>query len=304
MNAYRSSADLPSLRRRKAAAGRWLEKRRPELAARVARDPFRADHGPAARLIRNALQARAVDERDHDLLERFLRNYWSSETADEFFEHFSHRFETLFLRHHLGVVEELDRRLDASGHGLSRLVELGSGDGQALEYLRMRLPQLEEFVGLDLNRVQVEACAERCADPPELRFEHVGDEDWLRRNPRPGTILFTNGGVLEYMTRRRVRSLLDALRAGGPCVAAFTETLALDHELERDDASHPYGHELAFSHNYPAILREAGFEVKHVNDRFTEPGEEHHPNRWFQVVAAGGVAPALPAHPPPDPNHP
>jgi hypothetical protein len=66
----------------------------------------------------------------------------------------------------------------------------------------------------------------------------------------------------------------------------LTETLATDHELETETDTFPYGSELAFSHNYPAILRECGFTIEWTNDRFTKPGEENHPTRWLQLIAS------------------
>ena len=58
-----------------------------------------------------------------------------------------------------------------------------------------------------------------------------------------------------------------------------------DHDLETEEHSLPYGHEFAFSHNYPALLRSSGFELTWERNRPTQPGEENYPVRWFQLVA-------------------
>lgn len=70
-------------------------------------------------------------------------------------------------------------------------------------------------------------------------------------------------------------------------IVAITESVGTDHDLDREPQSYPYGHELAFSHNYPAILRESGFEIGWERNRPTQPGEENYPVRWYQLVARG-----------------
>ena len=99
-------------------------------------------------------------------------------------------------------------------------------------------------------------------------------------------MFFTNGGVLEYFTRPQLIDLFELLRGtSSTSLVAITETLAVDHDLKEEPATFPYGHELAFSHNYPAILAESGFKETYRNDRFTKEGEEWHPTRWLQMVA-------------------
>jgi hypothetical protein len=258
----------------------------PGVTARVRRQPFVHNWGPIGRLIRNGLQFTAVARRDHDLLEDFLADYWNSPVSREFFDHFRHRFETLFLAHHRGIVDEIGRAVDLCQMPRSRVVEVGVGDARVLEYLGDHLPRVDEFHGIDLNQKVVEENRNRFAGMNGYWFHTEDVGDWLAAHPAPGTVLFTNGGVFEYFRRSRLDELFRALLASGaPCMVAMTETIAVDHDLEGDPESHPYGHEFSFSHNYPAILHEAGFEVLFIRDRFTAEGEEHHPARWLQVVA-------------------
>lgn len=285
MKAYRRIADLPLNRRAKAFAGRFLGYLNPALSEAVHREPFDPNWGPAGKLVRNAHLARAVKNRDHRTLRHFFTHYWSSATAVEFFEGFADRFETLFLRHHAGIASEIAAALPLPG-GRARLVEVGSGDGRVLEWLSREISEVSEFHGVDLNAREIEKCQTRHVGSERLFF-HWGDVlKWLKDKPAPGTVLVTNGGVFEYLLEEELRELFGELsRLCSPCLVAITETVAVDHDLASETASLPYGYEFAFSHNYPALLRESGFEIRWERDRVTLPGEENHPARWFQMVA-------------------
>jgi len=290
MEAYRHTSDLPCGRRFRAALGNVLRRLRPRLSEAVDAAPFDPSWGAAGRLIRNAHLAEAVGCGDHEKLRRYFTHYWASGTSVEFFEGFAHRFEDLFLRHHAVIATHLAGLLPKLGDGPVRLVEVGSGDGRVLEWLSQALPGIATFHGIDLNEREVEKCRDRHRGSPRLHF-HVGDLlAWLRAHPAPRTILVTNGGVFEYLLENELRALFAELREScSPCLVAVTESIADDHDLVRETSSLPYGHEFAFSHNYPAILRDAGYTIEWQRNRPTQPGEENHPVRWYQLLA-GAVA--------------
>ena len=286
MRAYRRPSDLPLDRRAKAFWGNFLKILNPALAAAVDEKPFDPGWGPAGKLIRNAHLADAVRRRDHETLRRYFTHYWSSATSEEFYEGFAYRFEELFLRHHAIVADHISGMLPLLGDGNVRLVEVGSGDGRVLEWLSNKLEAVTGFHGVDLNAREIEKCRERHEGSDRLFF-HSGDlREWLRRHPAPNTVLVTNGGVLEYILHEELIALFREFRSlCSPCLIAITESIGSDHDLQRESESLPYGNEFAFSHNYPAILRKAGFEIRWERDRPTEPGEENYPVRWYQMVA-------------------
>lgn len=287
MKAYRSISDLPFNRRAKAFAGRFIGYFNPALFEAVHQEPFDPNWGAAGKLVRNAHLVRAVKNRDHSTLRRFFTHYWSSSVSKEFFEGYASRFESLFLGHHSGIASRITAELPQSAAGGIRLVEIGSGDGRVLEWLSRELDGVNEFHGVDLNADEIEKCRVRHAGSKRLFFHHNDVLAWMKRHPSPGTILITNGGVFEYLLDEELRELFGELRRlCSPCLVAITESVAVDHDFSAETASLPYGHEFAFSHNYPALLRESGFEIRWERDRATLPGEENHPARWLQIVAA------------------
>lgn len=286
MKVYRSVSDLPASRRLKAFAGSLLARLRPGLSAAVDEKPFDPRWGISGKLIRNSHLANALHQGDHEKLRRYFTDYWSSTISVEFFEGFSHRFEDLFLRHHAIIADRIVEALPRLGQNPVRLVEAGSGDGKVLEWFAEKISGIDSLHGVDLNDREVRKCRERHRDSSRLFF-HAGDLlDWLRSHPSPGTVLVTNGGVFEYLLESELRSLFTELRGlCAPSLVAITESVGDDHDFGSESSSIPYGHELAFSHNYPAILRDAGFSITWQRDRPTRPGEENHPVRWYQIVA-------------------
>lgn len=286
MKAYRRLLDLPPERLIKGLAGRLLISCAPGFSSEIRKRPFAGNWGYLGRLIRNGYYLRAVAEKDFELTQRFLTDFWKSPESRGFFDNFPHRFESVFLRHHAGIVGEIDRVFREWPDLVPQIVEIGVGDGQVLAYLESRLKQFGGFHGIDVNRRQIEINRKTFSGDPKFAFSTENTLHWLIRNPAPGTVIYTNGGVFEYFTRGQLLELFRELAASSrPCAVAVTETIAIDHDLRSEPESFHYGREFSISHNYPAILREAGFEIRHLNDRSTEEGEENHPERWFQVLA-------------------
>ena len=287
MNIYSQASELPLSRRLKAAAGRLIGLIHPRLAAEVDERPFDPGWGVAGKFVRNAHLAHAVEKRDHRTLRRYFTHYWSSAISAEFYDHYNHRFEDLFLRHHAVIADHIENAVKDMALQEPRLVEIGSGDGKVLEWFSRRLPHFAELHGIDLNGVEIEKCRQIHRGNRLLHFHENDLIQWHRESSRPHTVLLSNGGVLEYLLEDELAEFFADFRArSSPCVIALSESIGRNHNLASDLQSHPYGVELAFSHNYPRLLRDAGFEIQWERDRPTEPGEENYPVRWYQIVAA------------------
>ena len=286
LKAYRKTSDLPLHRLLKGTAGRVLMTMRPELSSEIRKTPFANGLPLSGRLIRNGHFMNAVGAHDHGMIRDFLRDYWSSGASDEFYEGLSHRYETLFLRYHSSIVGETARAMKRTGRTFRQMVEIGAGDGKILDHFSRHLADVPAFHGVDVNLPQVENNRRIYQANPKLSFHHSDGLHWLNENGGTGTILVTNGGVLEYFTRPELEDLFGRMGSGwGPCVVSLTESIAADHDLVNESWTYPYGWELSLSHNYIALLQDAGFTITHVNDRLTTPEEAETIGRWLQVVA-------------------
>ncbi|MHA6262535.1 methyltransferase domain-containing protein [Arenibacterium sp. CAU 1754] len=223
----------------------------------------------APRLKRAIVQARlqrAKSQGDEGRIETALAAFWKGKTGDRFHEnHNAHRFD-LFEAEHAGVISELARQIGASGLSFPRMVEIGCGDGQVLEYCADHLPMVERFIGLDINAAVIERTARAMQADTRLAFVEAEACEWLTANPEPGTILLSNGGVLEYLTQANVDRLLQALVAHRPATVVLVEPVAPDHDLATQPDSFVFGYENSFSHNHRERLIAAGLTVVHARE--------------------------------------
>jgi hypothetical protein len=91
--------------------------------------------------------------------------------------------------------------------------------------------------------------------------------DWLAAHPQAGTVMVSNGGVLEYFSQENFDRLLAALALARPAALLLLEPLDVGHNLNQNLNSYAFnslggvGWETTFSHNHRARLQQAGFEV-------------------------------------------
>jgi trans-aconitate methyltransferase len=162
-------------------------------------------------------------------------------------------------------------------------VEIGCGDGNALTYCAERLPSLSEVIGLDINAAVI---ARNSAEQPaggRLSFARAEARDWLIANPKPGTVVLSNGGVLEYFSRDNLDQLFQALAQSPPAAIVLIEPVAPAHDLATQPDSFAFGHENSFSHNHAHRLRQAGFDVAFAQEMQISDV------RWMLMI---GVLPA------------
>ena len=72
----------------------------------------------------------------------------------------------------------------------------------------------------------------------------------------------TRCGVLEYLSEATLHQLLKTIRSNHlESMVLFVEPIAADFDLELETSSRLHGSEFSFSHNYPNMLKNTGFEI-------------------------------------------
>lgn len=250
---------------------------------RVEAEPFGFD-GRIHRLVRNGLYARALEQGDFAKLRGYLSKYWGQE-AKNFHDAWQDRFERMFLKHDVVVVDELEEAMASlpDNAGFDHLYEIGCGGGQVLSYLADRLTGIDELVGIDLGAEQIKANV-ATYDQPKMSFHAADAVEWVPTNAKPCSVVLTNGGVFEYFLKEELQSLFAHIaEILAPAAVVVVETIGSDHDLDAHQESFVYGRELSFSHNYPHLLREAGFEIVHQSERTGYEADGG--GRWLRVLA-------------------
>lgn len=218
----------------------------------------------AATLKRAIVQSRlhrAQSRGDVAAVEDALSAFWKGAAGDQFFSRYAEDRFGMFREHHAGVIDTLSAELDAFGQRFSRLVEIGSGEGAVLEYCAQRLPSIAQAIGLDINAAVVAEAQARQPAGGKVSFVNTDARDWLAAHPQAGTVLLSNGGVLEYFSQVNFDRLLQALAAATPAMIALVEPVAPEHDLARQTDSFTFGRENSFSHNHRHRLQQGGFQV-------------------------------------------
>lgn len=236
-------------------------------------------HAPKLkRAILHARLRRAQSRGDVAVIEKALAAFWKGDSGDRFHDNYAQQRLDLFLNYHSGVIDTFAGLVESANVRFSRFVEIGCGDGAVLSWCAERLPWIPEAIGLDINAAVIARISAERPLGGRLSFAKAEARDWLIAQPRPGTVVLSNGGVLEYFSQGNFDTLLRTLALSPPAAIVLIEPVAPQHDLQNKTQSFVFGQENSFSHNHRHRLRAAGFEVA-----FEE--EMHISNiRWMLMI--------------------
>lgn len=218
-----------------------------------------------SRLIRFRLAQRAIEKNDYETLSTYHKNFWSGKNAKSFHDNTTERFNAVFLKYNIDVIEVLEKLLKKE-RSIDTLCEIGTGSGQVLLYLSNRLPGIKRFVGIDLCKEKVEELNKVNQDA-RIEFICQNALSWIKEQGTKNTIFLTNMGVLEYFTQNEVEDLVGHIAAQlHPSFFVAIEPVAVEHDLKREHKSQCFGGEYSFSHNYPYLFETSGFSIKFLNE--------------------------------------
>ena len=217
-------------------------------------------------ILRRGLIYQAVDMGDLDRLAQYHENYWKGDAGTKYHEDYSFEFEKMFVPKFAYIVEMMSELMQGEGMEIKRLVEIGSGSGQLIEYLDRQMdPQIKELIGIDLSPQTVAACNAQYGNE-RVRFLAADGDAWIRENGQAESIFMSHRGVLEYFPQERLLSFLQHIATHyRPSILVTIEPVGVNHNFAETPDSTPYSDEYSFSHNYPDIIKQAGFEVLHTD---------------------------------------
>lgn len=216
------------------------------------------------RLMRRAILQKLEKAQDYKTLSELHQNYWTNKGTD-FCLSMEDRFKTEFLPNWAFIFDILKEELSNQSEEFNLLVEIGTGDGEVLNYLSSEFPKIDRFVGIDLSPNQVEINNKKFTDNKRLDFVASDGFDWVNQHGQSNTIFVTSGGVLEYFTELRLQEFLSKVNSLGKIIFIAIEPKGADHNFETNPKSELYGHERSFSHNYPNFFKNAGFSLWHLS---------------------------------------
>lgn len=265
----------PLKRRIKLLIGNALAALMPQRLARLHAEKRYAGLGAIDQWMLSATAYSALQRGNQELSSQILQGFWQSQQAAEWMQG-NARYRELFLPHHSAIVAPL--MAASRAEGCTQLIEIGCGRGDVLRHMAAAMPELASLSGLDLNPRLLGEAARHTADA-RIRFTAGDARSLIRSQLAPGTVVLTCGGVYEYWSRAKLLEDFRFMASQPRIVVALVEPIGSDHDLARTAASQPYGLEASLSHNYAALLHEAGFSIAYAENLFTGP------QRWQLMVA-------------------
>lgn len=275
----RSLQDIPVEKRRKMRLGLLMIKLFWWRARQLETAKASRTWGAFDRLLRNGLQAKAFHAGDHALLRAMFSQYWAHE-ADTVEWVWENRFKDEFLAYNVALIDALEPHLEEGKY--QHLYEIGCGHGQVVAYLADRLNSLSSFVGMDISDLQIEK-NKKMYRHPKINFQAGDAVSLIKNDAKPGSIFLTNGGIFEYFLQEEVETIFGHVSNKlAPAIFGVIEPVGTDHDLETEFDSLIHGRELSFSHNYPHLMKKAGFNVVYQSEH--KGVETHGGLRWIRVL--------------------
>lgn len=219
------------------------------------------------RLMRYALVRKLDKIKDHDTIAEQNRKFWEDNSAVELFTETEDTFETDFLPHCTFIFDQLKEELSKQTEEFKTIVEIGTGNGDVLEYLSKEFPQVNRLVGIDLSQHQIDLNTKRFKNNKKLEFVAADAYEWVKSNGDSNAIYVSSRGVLEYFLEERLQELLTNIYQLGHIFFVAIEPNGADHDFETQPQTQLYGDEPSFSHNYPYLFKNAGFTLWHFSQQ-------------------------------------
>jgi len=215
------------------------------------------------KLMRYSLLQRLEKIEDYDTIAKNNREFWIKNDAIDLFKEREDTFEADFLPNCTFIFEMLKNELSNQTEQFNTIVEIGTGNGDVLNYLSKEFPQINRFIGIDLSTDQIELNRKKFEHNQKLEFVARDAFDWVIENGQSNTIFVSSRGVLEYFLEEHLQDLLIKINQLGKTIFVAIEPNAAGHNFETEPKTQLYGNEPSFSHNYPHLFKSAGFSFWH-----------------------------------------
>ena len=137
---------------------------------------------------------------------------------------------------------------------ISRIIEIGCGNGQALAYFSEHLPSYISLHGVDINPDTVTEAQQLARQGVQI---HCGNVLEYLDGDLSNTLIIARY-VLMYFANDDLRALLGTIKNGGGNIYIYDKT----YDYLEDSEETRYGSMYRWSHNYPLLLKQHGLSVK------------------------------------------
>ena len=218
------------------------------------------------RLMRRFMLKNMEKNKDHDALAKLHQTFWA-EQGDDFVNRTENNLENKLLPGYKSILEVLENQISKESIKFKQLVEIGTGNGCVLEYLSIRIPEIDKLIGIDLSKGQTDRNSSNYKDNAKLEFVGGNVLDWIEDQDQGDMVFLTFRGVLEYFTQNQLINFFEKLNNTGNIIFYIIEPTDSSHNYDVEPDSKVYGVEGSFSHNYKKLFEDAGFKIWHADQK-------------------------------------
>lgn len=217
---------------------------------------------PTSKLERAALTSIFIEMRDKNQqkeLGELHRKIWTSNDNQGYYDFTSDRLQKMFEQLKDSIYTTISRQLKENSY--HELIELGCGEGIVVNTLSKDFLEINSFLGVDINRAQIEINKATYSSNEKLSFETgdlTKDVDLIKG---PNKIYLTFGGVLEYLSEQELLGFLQKLSVLENILIILYEPIEPGFAIYEEQHSILYGSEISFSHPYPYYFSQLGIEI-------------------------------------------
>ena len=214
-------------------------------------------------LVRAGIAEQHFSENRLGELSEYHQQFWAKDGGTAYHEHIRDSVLGTFREHYGYLVNELNMLLEEMPE-IDTIVEIGCGGGSVLNHLLSQFDTIDRFVGIDLSPETIEQNRQLYPNQ-KLEWVAADGKKWIEENGTPNMLVFSFRGVFEYFTQTNLSHLFSHIaHQMQPSILMVVEPVGLTQDLETQIVSETYGTEYSFSHGYPVLIGEAGFDVRHV----------------------------------------
>lgn len=175
-------------------------------------------------------------------------------------------FHSHYLKPRYFLIETLQKTVNEEK--ISTIIEVGTGSAKFISYLSETVFPEMKFIGLDINNSIIEENKLKYASNPNLEFYFAELSEFLENNPKENCCILGTG-TLEFFTTSEFDRLFEILnRKFNKISIALCEPVERGFDNSNDSTYR--GTATFYSHNYPKMFSNQGFQINYLNMPFTE----------------------------------
>ena len=202
------------------------------------------------KLIQPVLVAEYHAQDDNLIRARNRAWLWGSKAGKKWHEGKKKVYSDAFFANNRGeLIEQIQILLK---HGQYHVIcEIGTGNGIFLDFLCRQHPQIDTFIGIDINADQIKENKTNIRNE-KVTFVHGETDDFIRQF-EDDHIVFVSCGTFECFTQKELMEFFSLVKERFLKAAIILQE-PVQIDLQNQFDSVPRGN-FAYSHNYPFLLR-------------------------------------------------